>query len=107
MVPFETGHNRGAWLGTTHALVVCAAVPVALVLCEEYWIGGALPEEDGCTVLPLVVAAREEINVGEVAKVYGTVEPLVVTQPYVGKMAVVEHVRWTVTVLKRASALLA
>jgi len=66
-----------------------------------------LPDEDGCTALPLVVAAREEINVGEVAKIYGTVEPLVVTQPYVGKMAVVEHVRWTVTVLTRASGLLA
>jgi len=36
IVPFEIGHNRGAWLGTTHALDVCTAVPVALVLCEEY-----------------------------------------------------------------------
>jgi len=43
--------------------------------------------------MPLVVVAREDVTVWGIEKVYGTVEPLVVTQPYVGKIEVVEHVR--------------
>ena len=90
---FANGHKRGAWVGTLHALDVCAAVPVAVVLCDGYWVGGRLPEEDCCGGLPLVVTARVDVTVWGKEKVYGTVEPLIVTQPYVGKIEVVEHVR--------------
>lgn len=38
---------------------------------------------------------------------YGMVEPLLVTQPYVGKNVVVEHVLWTVTVTTATSGSLA
>lgn len=60
---------------------------------------------DGCIDALLVVETRIGVAADEEEKVYGMVEPLLVTQPYVGKNVVVEHVLWTVTVTTETSNL--